>query len=112
MVRLLHESLGLSPGNWSIEDVTIEAWGSQVLIDCVHRFPPDEKPFRLVFEDVRSIQWFVQKRGDELQKLTSAQLMSHDLGVGNYERTARFATPLAEIIISYERLKIERLWKD
>jgi hypothetical protein len=110
MSKLLHERLGIQPGNWSVEKITLEQWGSTVILDCIHRYPPDEKPFRLVFEDCRSIQWYVQRRGAEMSIFTNTQMMSHDLGMGNYERTARFATTLVELIIAYDRLKIERQW--
>ncbi|MBC7870637.1 MAG: hypothetical protein H7Y09_07335, partial [Chitinophagaceae bacterium] len=39
-----------------------------------------------------------------------AQLLTHDLGEGNYQRTARFATVVAEIIISYQETEIEKEW--
>lgn len=107
---LITTRLGLPPGNLAIREIQVESWGSRLIVDCVYRFPPDEKPFRLIFNDCRSIEWIVQKSTAGMVGFAEAQLISHDLGKENYERTARLASTLAEIIIAYAKLKIERQW--
>lgn len=109
--KLIHQILGLNPGHYTVNSVEIETWGSQITFDCIYRYPPDEKLFRLIFEECRSLEWYIQRDGDEIRKLKNAQLLAHDLGEGNHQRTARIATTLVEVIISYGRLKIERDWE-
>ena len=107
---LITPRLGLPPGNLAVRAITLESWGSQIVADCVYRFPPEVKLFRLVFHNCRSIEWIVQKTTVNMLGFEEAQLITHDLGKENYERTARLATTLAEVIIAYEKLKIERQW--
>ena len=40
----------------------------------------------------------------------TAQVLTHDIGEGNYQRTARFATVLAEVVISYDSVVVEKDW--
>lgn len=107
---LIPPRLGLPPGNLAVRAIQLEAWGSQIVVDCIYRFPPEEKLFRLIFHDCRSIEWIVQKTTVNMTGLEEAQLIAHDLGKENYERTARLATTLAEVLIAYDKLKIERQW--
>jgi hypothetical protein len=107
---LLLPRLGLPPGNLALTAIHLEHWGSHVVVEGIYRFPPDEKPFRVLLHDCRTVEWLVQKPTTALLALHEAQLLSHDLGQEQYGRPARFATPLAEVIIHYARLKLERLW--
>jgi len=104
---LIHESLGYEPGNYSVQAITLSEWGSKVVINCTYRHPPAVLGLHIIFEDCRSIEWFVQKDTVDIAHFQEAPLMTHDLGLGFYERTARFATTLAEVLISYRKLKIE-----
>jgi len=110
MRKLIHTSLGLDPGHIVIEDIAVMEWGSEVIFDCTYEYPPEKKSFRLIFGDCRSIEWFVQHNGDRARATEKSQLITHDLGEGNHQRTARIASTIAEVIISYGRLKIERDW--
>lgn len=107
---LIPPRLGLPPGNLAVRAILLEDWGSRVVADCIYRFPPEEKRFRLIFHDCRSIEWIVQKTTASIVGFEEAQLIMHDLGEDSYRRTARLATTLAEVIIAYDKLKIERQW--
>lgn len=106
----IHQRLGLSPGNIIITGITPQEWGSQLVVTCVYRYPPDEKPFTLIFHDCRSMDWYIQKSEAQMQHHQSAQLLTHDLGLPDYDRTARLATTLFEVVIAYRKLKIEKFW--
>lgn len=110
MRRLIHHSLGLDPGHIVINDIAVMEWGSEIIFDCTYEYPPDKKTFRLIFSDCRSIEWFIQHDGVKSRSFEKSQLITHDLGDGNYQRTARIASTVVEIIIAYGRLKIERDW--
>lgn len=105
---LIHQALGKPPGNYTVTRITPDAWGTRVIIELLYRYPPEEKPLRLIFEDCRSQDWYMQKSSAEAQTADSAQLMTHDLGLPDYARTARFATTMLEIILSYRVLRIEQ----
>jgi len=108
--KLIHQTLGLDPGHLAVDDIAVMAWGSEIIIDCTYEYPPAKKTFRLIFSECRSIEWFVQRDGNSARATEKSQLITHDLGAGNYQSTARIATAIAEVIISYGRLKIERDW--
>lgn len=108
MPKLIHHALGLDPGHIVVEDVQVDGWGSEVIFDCIYEYPPRKVAFRLIFGDCRSLEWFIQHDGRRAREMAVSQLIAHDLGIGNYARTARMATVMAEIIISYGTLKIER----
>jgi hypothetical protein len=105
---LIYNLLDLPLGNITVSEVKLARWGSEVSFSCIHRYPPEEKKFRLIFKDCRGIEWTVVKA--DIAEGEQAQMLSHDLGEGNHQRTARIATVLAEIIISYGELVIEKDW--
>jgi len=109
-LTLIPKVLGLSPGNLVIKNYHTELWGSVVKVDCIYRYPPDEKPFTLVFRNVRTMDVYMQKQADRLQQIDEAQLMTHDLGEPDFERTCRLASTAVELIISYQTLEIEKDW--
>lgn len=108
-MKLLHQRLGLEPGNLVIEDITLHQWGQQIIIRCVYRHPPQEKHMTLIFEGCTTIHWHTPSQTRPADG-RPAQLMTHDLGASNHRRTARFLTTRAEVILSYRTLKIERDW--
>jgi len=83
-------------------------WGSEIVVSCIYSYPPEEKPFRLIFKDCRGIEWTVIK--GNISDGEQAQLLTHDLGEGNHQRTARIATVLIELIVSYGELVINKNW--
>lgn len=103
----IFELLGIRTGNITLKDIRVEKWGSDVVIDAIYSYPPEEKPFTLRFQQVRSIQWITVKldHDDDM-----AQVLTHDIGQEDYQRTARFATVLAEVVISYGKVVIEKSW--
>lgn len=103
---LIHDKLGLSPANYTLLDIENQDWGSRIVVQCRYSYPPMTELITLIFDDVRSITWYVQRRNAQMRE--DAQLLTHDLGQGGYQRTARFASTLAEVIISYDKLKIVR----
>lgn len=105
--KLLHQRLGWQPGNIMITAVRVEQWGSRLVVLGIYRHPPLEKRFELNFIDCRGIQWYVQKSLTEMRRYSDTPLMTHDLGEDNHQRTARLATTLVEIILSYGTLTIE-----
>ncbi len=107
-MNLLHDALGLEPGNYTVESIALDDWGQRVLLACVYRHPPQpEKSFTLIFEGCSTIQWHLPSEPVPAND-RPAQLMTHDLGEANYRRTARFLTTRVEVILSYRQLKIER----
>lgn len=94
-------------GNIAISGFEMEKWGGEVVVKCLYRYPPEEKPFNLRFKQVRSVQWITVKMDAEDE---TAQVLTHDIGEGNYQRTARFATVLAEVVISYDSVVVEKDW--
>jgi hypothetical protein len=107
--NLLYQRLGVPPGNFAINQIEVENWGSIVVVHGVYRYPPQEVHFRLTFLECRNIEWFVQRSTAASAQFSEAQLLTHDLGLAEYERTARLATSAAEVIIAYGKLKIERV---
>lgn len=105
---LVYGLLNLQVGNLTVTDVQLARWGSEIAVSFIYRYPPEEKTFRLIFKDCRGIEWNVIK-GD-ITDGEQAQLMTHDLGEGNHQRTARIATTLIELIISYGELVVEKHW--
>jgi hypothetical protein len=105
---LIYGLLGLQVGNLTLTDTRLTRWGNEVTLSFIYRYPPEEKTFRLIFKRCRGIEWHVVKEG--IAEGEQAQLMTHDLGEQNYQRTARIATVLVEIIISYGELAVEKDW--
>jgi len=105
--KRLYDVIDLYPGNLALTDITIEKWGSILHVDMMYRYPPQEKSIRISFFDVRGIEWNVQRNTHEIEYGAEAQLLTHDLGESHYERTARFASTMVELIFSYRMIKIE-----
>ncbi len=104
---LIHQRLGWQPGNIMVQALRLEQWGSRLVVVALYRHPPLEKRFELIFTDCRGIQWYVQKSLTEMRRYSDTPLLTHDLGEENHQRTARLATTLAEVILSYGTLTIE-----
>ncbi len=105
--KRLYDVVDLYPGNLALENIIMEKWGSILHVNIIYRYPPQEKNIDLSFFDVRGIEWNVQRNAHEIELGIEAQLLTHDLGQSNYQRTARFASTLVELIFSYRMLKIE-----
>jgi hypothetical protein len=106
--KLIYSLLNLPTGSLAITDVRLTRWGSDIVISCIYRYPPEEKTFRIVFKDCRGIEWNVIK--DRIAEGDEAQMLTHDLGEGKHQHTARIATTLVELIITYGELSIEKDW--
>jgi len=105
--KRLYDVIDLYPGNLALTDITMEKWGSILHVDITYRYPPKEVYISLTFEDVRGIEWNVQRNSYDIEQDAEAQLMTHDLGESRYGRTARFASTMVELIFSYRTLKID-----
>lgn len=105
--KTVFDLIGERTGNIVITGFDVEKWGGEMVVNCLYRYPPDEKPFKIRFKHVRSIQWITVKM-DATED--TAQVLTHDIGEGQYQRTARFATILAEVVISYDSVEIEKDW--
>ena len=103
---LIHERLNLSPANYTLLAIDTKDWGSRVIVTCRYSHPSKTEVLTLIFDDVRSMNWYIQRRNAHMED--EAQLLSHDLGAGNYEQSARFASTYAEVIMTYDKLKIIR----
>ena len=106
--KLVFDHLGLTTGSLSITGFNITHWGSEITLDCLYSYPPEEKPFRLIFKHCTGAQWSVANNGAANSE--TAQMLTHDLGDPNHQRTARIATVLFEVIISYGELIVEKGW--
>ncbi len=106
--KLVYSLLNVSPGDLTVMQIRLPRWGSIVHIDCIYRYPPEEKPFRLVFTGCRGIEWNVIRT--EIGDNEVAQVLTHDLGEAHYQRPARFVTVLAEVVIIYDELMLEKQW--
>lgn len=107
---LIYDLLDLRVGNLAVNSIRQDAWGGTVRVEFLYNYPPEEKTFTVIFKDCRAIQWYILKDAAEMAAHPNAQLMTHDLGLANYQRTARIATVLVEVIISYRELAIEKAW--
>ena len=105
-MKRLYDITDLNPGELTITQIHLEAWGSRIRIVCLYRHPSQEKRFELHYEDCRGIHWNVQKAGHQIKTSSVAHLLTHDLGQADYERPARFASTLVELIVSYRTMKI------
>ena len=104
--KRLYDVIDLYPGNLAVTDIIMEKWGSILHVNITYRYPPKSVYIQLTFDDVRGIEWNVQRNSHEIEVGKEAQLMSHDLGESRYGRTARFASTMVELIFSYRTLKI------
>ena len=105
--KRLYDVIDLYPGNLALENIIMEKWGSILHVNIMYRYPPQEKNIGISFFDVRGIEWNVQRNAHEIEVDIEAQLLTHDLGESHYERTARFASTMVELIFSYRMMKIE-----
>lgn len=106
--RLLYDVVPqLSIGNLALRAIELSDWGSRITCEIVYRYPPHERFFHLTLSGCRGIEWYISKNSATLTTETEAQLLTHDLGANQYQRPARFATTLVEVIVSYERLLVE-----
>jgi len=105
--KRLYDVVDLYPGNLTLTDVIMEKWGSILHVNVTYRYPPRQKQINLSFFDVRGIEWNVQRSSHQIEEGAEAQLMTHDLGESRYQRTARFASTMVELIFSYRTMKIE-----
>lgn len=104
----IYKLLNLQPASLEILQVKPSRWATEVTFECAYHFPPERKLFTLRFGRVRNLQWLVIN--PDAKEIDETQVLSHDLGAEGYRRTARFASTLAEIIISYDTLTIEKDW--
>lgn len=107
--KLIFDHLGLPTGSLSVNGVQIEQWGSKLVLDCIYRYPPDEKLFRLIFKRCSGLQWSIAQTNPISSP--TAQILTHDLGDPDYQRTARIVTVLFEVIVSYGELVVEKGWR-
>lgn len=105
--RSIHDVLGISPGHYIVESIEVSDWGKRVRVQCRYNYPPQVLQLTLRFDECRYLEWHVQPAQPNSATLP-VQLLTHDLGLPRYERTARLATTAAELILSYRSLKIER----
>lgn len=105
--KRLYDVIDLYPGNLTLTDIIMEKWGSILHVNITYRYPPKETHISVSFFDVRGIEWNVQRSTHEIEDGIEAQLMTHDLGESRYQRTARFASTMVELIFSYRQMKIE-----
>jgi hypothetical protein len=107
---IIYDLLDVRIGNLAVSNIRQDKWGSTVTVECIYSYPPEEKTFKLVFKNCRAIQWYILKTTAEMEAHPVAQVITHDLGQANYQRTARIVTVTVEIIISYEELVVEKDW--
>ena len=106
----IFDLLGVRIGSLNVADVHIDRWGQTLTVAMNYLYPPEEKPFRLVFRDVRAFEWYVLKAPDEMPQGQTVNLITHNLGLPDHQQTARLATVPVEIIISYGTVVIEKDW--
>jgi hypothetical protein len=107
---VIYDLIDLKMGNLAVTDIQHDRWGHTLTVECLYSYPPEEKMFKLAFNNCRSIQWYVLRDAAEAKGVSSAQLLTHDLGQPNYQRTARIATVLVDLIILYETLEVQKDW--
>lgn len=101
----VYDLTDLKPGYLEVRQVQPQMWASQVRVALRHKLPHVETLLTLHFSGVRSVQWMVVK--PEVPDDTPAQMLTHDVGESGYKRTARFATTVGEVIINYDRVRVE-----
>jgi hypothetical protein len=106
----IFDLLGVKVGSLAVADVQKDRWGQTITVDFVYTYPPEKKPFKLVFTNCRAFEWYVLKAPHEMPTGETVNVITHELGQPNHQRTARIATVAVEIIISYGALTVEKDW--
>lgn len=98
---LLYDLVDLKPGNLVVQDIDLQDWGSVLVVRVLHN---QQQPVTLTFNGCRGIEWHVIR--SPAKSGETVQLIKHDLGRGQHQRTARLVTTVAEVIITYDELAI------
>ncbi|GAB1420926.1 hypothetical protein MASR2M15_10540 [Anaerolineales bacterium] len=109
MSQTILQYLKLKPGNLALKSIDIQAWGTRVVIEGIYRHPPEFQNFQIILEDCRHLTWITQKSSANSENIPESQLLIHDLGEADYQRTAHFATTMGEVVINYRELSITPL---
>ncbi|GAB4545159.1 MAG: hypothetical protein OHK0023_03030 [Anaerolineae bacterium] len=100
----IFEMLGVAPSTLNINAVQITEWGTTLQLDCLY----EDKPFQVVFEDCKSIQWDVRGHPDERD--TSAEVAGLFLGQSEHRESAIIVTDVCEIAVQYGELMLLKTW--
>ncbi|MBO9309027.1 MAG: hypothetical protein J7551_04495 [Chloroflexi bacterium] len=100
----IFELLGVEVGALTIQRVEISLWGTEVQLDCAY----EGRPFQILFEDVRSLQWDVRGHPDERDE--HAELIGIFLGERDHRASAIIVTDVCEIAILYGDMMILKEW--
>ncbi len=106
--KLVFDRLGLPTGSLTVTGIHVAHWGGELTLDCLYQYPPTEKTFRLIFKHCTGVQWNIANPKESDGAV--AQMLTHDLGDPDHQRTARIATVLFEVIVSYGELVVEKGW--
>lgn len=100
----IFKALDLKHGYVELASVRPDKWGSEVYVTFIYRYPDADREFTVCFSGVQNIEWIVVK--SDVEHDQPAQMITHDMGLPNFQRAARLATVVAEITILYDKFNI------
>lgn len=100
----IFKALDLKHGYLELKSIRPDMWGSEVYVTFIYRYPESDREFTMRFYGVQNIEWIVVK--SDVEHDQPAQMITHDMGLPNYQRAARFATVVAEVTILYDKFNI------
>lgn len=98
--------LGLGELTSIVTGISISAWGSQVLLECIYDPTGDRLPYQLLFQCCREVHFEVH----DLEEVgeCEADLIGISLGENDYKQPAIIHTDIFEISLLYDRIEISR----
>ena len=100
----IFDLLGVDPGELTLSRFSITNWGTEAIADCAYQ----ERPFQLLFEGVKSIQWDTYEETDELETLL--RVVGLLLGADSHRASALIYTELFELSILYGQMTLIKAW--
>jgi hypothetical protein len=96
--------LGLGELTSIVTAITISAWGSQVLLECIYDPTGDRLPYQLLFKNCREVRFEVH----DLEEIgqCDADLIGISLGKNNHQKPAVIHTDIFEISLLYEKVEL------
>ncbi|OUL29186.1 hypothetical protein BV378_06100 [Nostoc sp. RF31YmG] len=99
--------LGLGNFTSLITNIKFADWGETVFIDCVYH-PTERLPYRILFSKCDEIKWFMND--SDLINEIEADIIDFQIKKDGERESAYFHTDIFELLISYQSIKIDKLW--
>ena len=106
----IFDLLDVKVGSLSITNIRKDRWGHTITLNLVYSYPPEEKPFKLIFKDCQVFELHILKARSELPRGKVMPVTTHELGQSDYQHEARIVTTVVEVVISYGEVVVEKDW--